>query len=138
AGCAGGRTCRRGAALPGAARAAVGFLDRLGQKLSSLVDDVALPAEARERVELAAALLERGDGEAARAELEAVVEGWPEYVRAWHLLGIARWRGGHRAGAAEAFERAGDAASLVALGDVYREDGHADGAADALRRALEL
>ena len=114
----------------------MGFLERLGERIASFVDDVALPDELRERVELAAALADRGDFEAAERELEGVVELRPEFGRAWRLLGIVRWKRGDADGAVDALERAGDPEALVALADLHRTRGHADAAADALRRAL--
>jgi tetratricopeptide (TPR) repeat protein len=114
----------------------VGFLERLGERIASFVDDVALPDELRERVELAAALADRGDFEAAERELEAVVELRPEFGRAWRVLGIVRWKRGDADGAVDALERAADPEALVALADLHRTRGNTDAAADALRRAL--
>jgi len=109
----------------------VGFLERLGERIASFVDDVALPDELRERVELAAALVERGDLDSAERELEGVVELRPEYARAWRLLGIVKWKRLDGDGAVDALERAGDPESLVALAEVHRARGQMDAAADA-------
>jgi Tfp pilus assembly protein PilF/GTP-binding protein EngB required for normal cell division len=114
----------------------VGLFERLSQRLSSLVDDVALPDELRDRLDLAADLLESGNADAARQQLEPVVAARPESLRAWRLLGLAEWRLGHLDAAAAALERADDAPGLTALGDLRRERGDLGGATEMLRRAL--
>src|SRR5262249_55714436 len=131
-----GRADGPGAAVHDAARAAVGFLDRIGQRLSSLVDDVTLSDEARARLELAAALADRGDLALAAGELQAVLEEQPRGRRGWRLLGLVRERMGDGAGAAMAFERSGEPEALVDAAGLYRRLGEAGAAMDALQRAL--
>lgn len=84
----------------------MGIFDRLGQRLSDLVDDLAGPEHLREAFARGSAALERGAFAEAERELARVVKEDADAARAWHLLGLAQRRQGRLAEAAGSLERA--------------------------------
>jgi tetratricopeptide (TPR) repeat protein len=92
---------------------------RHAQAADSFLRCLELPPHANDRVprfELAKAYLRLGKSAEAAAHLESVLETDPDDASAWYNLGVARDRGGDRAGAEAAWRRALelDPASAVA------------------------
>lgn len=126
----------------------MGLFDRLnkivGRQLDELIDDIA--DDTRGHVELGAALLERGDLDAAIRELKQAIGKRRDHARAHLLLAQALARRG-QPGDAEASRasfkdalaaREGYAEAHIAFGDVLRKGGELGAAAESYRQALPL
>jgi small GTP-binding protein len=125
----------------------VGIFDRI-DRIAEQLGDLIVPDDVRAHVELGAAYLDRGDLDAAVAELARAVELRPDHPRALYLLGVAYARRGDESEAISALERAatarrvgvdrpGFAEAWLALADVQRRRGDDDAAVDAYRAALD-
>ncbi len=115
--------------------------NRFASQFGELIAD-----DIRAHVELGAALLERGDYDAAIHELEAALARRRDHARALYLLGLSYMRrgaAGDRALAQGALVQAisareGFAEAHVALGQLLLREGDLEGAAESLRVALPL
>jgi tetratricopeptide (TPR) repeat protein/GTPase SAR1 family protein len=118
--------------------------NRLASQFGDLLGDFA--DEARPHVELGAALLSRGDYDAAISELRLALEKRRDHARALYLLGLCYLKRGQPGDAALAKEqlelalstREGYPDAHVALGDALRAGGEFDAAAESYRAALPL
>jgi tetratricopeptide (TPR) repeat protein/GTPase Era involved in 16S rRNA processing len=118
--------------------------NRLASQFGDLLGEIA--DEARPHVELGAALLQRGDFDAAIVELEQALKKRPDHARAFYLLGLCylkRGKPGDAALARKQLEQAlavreGYPDAYIALGDALRQGGEYDAAVDSYRAALPL
>ena len=118
--------------------------NRLASQFGDLLGDLA--DEARPHVELGAALLSRGDYDAAIAELRLALEKRRDHARALYLLGLCYLKRGQPGDAAEAKKqlelalaaREGYPDAHIALGDALRAGGELEAAIESYRAALPL
>lgn len=125
----------------------MGLFDRIND-LANQLGDLIVDAtdEIRAHIELGAALLERGDYDAAIRELRLALEKRRDHARALLLLGVAlgkRQQPGDLDEARRSLRQAlvareGYAEAFVALGDLERRAGDPDAAAESYRAALPL
>ncbi|MCS6915302.1 MAG: tetratricopeptide repeat protein [Myxococcales bacterium] len=116
----------------------LGRFNRLAAQVGELITD-----DVRGHVELGAALLERGDPEAAIYELEQALARRRDHARALYLLGLCHLRRGDLQKAREALQEAmrvreGFAEAQVALGEVSEREGDLEAAADSYRTVLSF
>jgi Tfp pilus assembly protein PilF/GTP-binding protein EngB required for normal cell division len=119
----------------------MGILDRLGQRLNELVDDLTAPDEVREQLAAGSAALHAGDLVEAEALLRRVVGAAPGASRPWHLLGLSLLRQGKLPEALSSLERANatrpdDFAVLLALAEAQRRAGRSGAALQTYKQAL--
>ena len=117
----------------------MGIFDRIADQLGDLI----VPDDVRVRVDMGAALLERGELHGAMKELREALALRPDHARAAWLLGLACARSGDLGAAEGALDQAVGgrddfAEAWVALGEVRRRQGRIEGAAEAFRKALEV
>lgn len=79
----------------------------------------------------------------AKRDCERVLELYPDFAQAWHLLGLCHWQQGQLVDAAEALARAAgpeprDAQVMHELGNVYSDQGSWALAVHAYLKAIEL
>ena len=91
----------------------------------------------------AAEAYNRGEIAVAERSCERVLELYPEFPQAWHLLGLCRWQSGQLAEAADALERAAgpepqDAQVMHDLGNLYSDQGAWLRAVHAYVKTIEL
>ncbi len=118
--------------------------NRLANQVGGLLGDLA--DDARPHVELAQALLDRGDTDGAIAELKLALDKRRDHARALYLLGLAyskRGRPGDSQEAKRALEEAlavreGYSEAYLALGDALSQGGEYEAAAENYRSALPL
>jgi Tfp pilus assembly protein PilF/GTP-binding protein EngB required for normal cell division len=120
----------------------MGIFDRLGQRLSDLVDDLAGPEHLRESFARGGAALDRGAFAEAEQELARVVAEDASSARAWHLLGLSQQRQGKLAEAIVSLERAAtlrpESFSILAtLAEAQRLGGQLEGAQRSYKAALQ-
>lgn len=101
------------------------------------------PPDAAARMQAAVAAERRGDHGAAEARFRALTAEWPRFAEAWHYYGLALYRRGAGAAAAEALARARelDPDNLVLLlnsGRCLRELGRLEDSIACLERARTL
>lgn len=112
--------------------------NRLAAQVGELIAD-----DVRGHVELGAALLERGDPEAAIHELEQALARRRDHARALYLLGLCHLRRGDLQKARGVLEEAtqareGFAEAHMALGEVSEREGDLEAAAERYRTTLPL
>jgi len=117
------------------------FLDRLGQKLGQLVDDIAVPDSIREDLEQGKAALDAGDPGQAERHLRRAVRTAPDHARAWHLLGLSELRQDRPELAITSLGRAlelsgDDFTLLLALAEAQRAADETQAAIASYKRAL--
>lgn len=121
------------------------FWDRLGQKLSKVVDGLdevlTVPDAVREQLERGQRALEGGDAAEAEALLRQAADAVPEWGRAHYLLGLSQLRQDKVAPAIASLElarkRDGDSFPvLLALAEARRAAGDTDAALKSYRQAL--
>ena len=116
----------------------MGFLDRLA---AGLVGGEPLTDDAREQIDLALALADRGDLGDAEERLAELARNYPKVVAVRVAQGEVRARRGDHDGAVEAYGRAVDLSvdavdAWLGLGEALVRLGRRDPAADAFRRVL--
>ena len=118
------------------------FLDRLGQKLGRLVDDIAMPDAIRADLEQGQAALEAGNLAEAERRFRRAADGAADHGPAFYLLGLAFLRQGRPTPAIAALDRAlaldgDDFSVLLALAEAHRaRGGDREPALAAYKRAL--
>jgi small GTP-binding protein len=118
------------------------FLDRLGQKLGRLVDDIAMPDAIRADLEHGKAALESGDLKEAEVRFRRATNGMPDYGQAFYLLGLSLLRQNRPTPAIAALNHAlvldgDDFTVLLALAEAHRaQGGDMAPAISAYKRAL--
>ena len=114
------------------------FLDRLGQKLGRLLEE--LPESVQTDLTAGQRELDRGNPSAAMQSLQRVVEAAPKHAHGWYLLGVAQLRQRLAREAVDTLQQAARLARevpyLLTLARAQREAGLASDAVQTYRRIL--